>query len=180
MSLKNDPPSIPDDETVELNWTPYNGWDFPEYYIQEFDGNKVTDGWRVVAGPTTDTSFTYEKPKPKGIYELRIVSNNPNAPLSSFSNPIQYEVPGREVEIPNVITPNGDGLNDKFVIENAEYYPGIRLFIYNRWGQELYSSMDYQNDWGGEGLSTGNYYYHIFVFDQANVTEYKGTLKIIK
>lgn len=180
MSLKNDPPSVADDEMVELNWTAYNGWDFPEYYIQEFNGSNVIDGWRLVAGPTTDTFFTFEKPKPKGIYELRIVTNNPNAPLSSFSNPITYEVPGREVEIPNVITPNGDGLNDKFVIENGEYYPGIRLFIYNRWGQELYSSMDYLNDWGGEGLSTGNYYYHIFVFDQAQSTEYKGTLKIIK
>ncbi|MDP2189659.1 MAG: gliding motility-associated C-terminal domain-containing protein [Sphingobacteriaceae bacterium] len=180
MRLINDPPSVADDETVLIKWTRYNGWANPEYVVQEFDGNKVQEGWQVVAGPFTDTSYVREKPKPKGQYQLRVVTRNPNAPLQSFSNPIDYEVPGREIEIPNVITPNGDGANDVFFIENLEYYPGARLYIFNRWGQELYSSMDYRNNWGGEGLSAGNYYYHLYVFDQLNDKQYQGTLKIIK
>jgi hypothetical protein len=40
--------------------------------------------------------------------------------------------------------------------------------------------MDYRNDWGGGNLSAGNYYYHLFVHKQTNVTQYQGTLKIIK
>lgn len=180
MRLANDPISLPDDETVNINWTPYNGWTNPDYFVQEFDGNNVQNGWQIIAGPLTDTVYVREKPKPKGQYQLRVLTRNPAAPLESFSNPIEFEVPGREVGIPNVITPNGDGANDVFFIENLEYYPGSRLFIFNRWGQELYSSMDYRNDWGGGNLSAGNYYYHLFVYDQTNETQYQGTLKIIK
>jgi gliding motility-associated-like protein len=180
MRLANEPASVPDDETVTINWTPYNGWSNPDYFVQEFDGNNVQNGWQIIAGPLTDTVYVREKPRPKGQYQLRVLTRNPAAPLESFSNPIEFEVPGREVGIPNVITPNGDGANDVFFIENLEYYPGSRLFIFNRWGQELYSSMDYRNDWGGGNLSAGNYYYHLFVYDQTNETQYQGTLKIIK
>jgi gliding motility-associated-like protein len=180
IRLINEPVSLPYDETVTINWTPYNGWINPEYYVQQFDGNKVQLGWQVVAGPFTDTMYIHEKPKPKGEYRLRVVSRNPFTPIESFSNPIDYEVPSREIEIPNVITPNGDGTNDVFFIENLEYYPETRLFIFNRWGQEVYSSMDYQNNWGGEGLSAGNYYYHLYLFNQINDKQYQGTIKIIK
>ncbi|MFN3528385.1 MAG: gliding motility-associated C-terminal domain-containing protein [Bacteroidia bacterium] len=180
IRLMNDPPSDVDDEDVTINWTHYNGWTAPEYFVQQFDGTRVEQGWQVVAGPMIDTVYTHEKPKPRGQYKLRVMTKNPGAPFESFSNPIDFEVPGREVEIPNVITPNGDGLNDVFVIQNLEYYPGSRLQIFNRWGQELYNSMDYRNDWSGEGLESGNYYYQLVVFDQLDQTQYTGTLKIIR
>lgn len=180
IQLKNQPQTVPDDETVSIQWTKYDGWSTPDYVVQMYDQNKLQEGWKDVFGPTSDTSYEYKKPLPKGQYKLRVVSRNPTAPFLSYSNPIDFEVPGREVEIPNVITPNGDGANDKFVITNLEYYPGARLFIFNRWGQQLYESMDYKNDWTAEGLTAGNYFYHLFVYDQAVETEYKGTLKVIR
>ena len=180
IQLKNEPQTVPDDETVSIQWTKYDGWSTPEYVVQMYDQNKLQEGWRDVFGPTADTAYEHTKPLPKGQYKLRVVSRNPSAPFTSYSNPIDFEVPGREVEIPNVITPNGDGANDKFVITNLEYYPGARLFIFNRWGQEMYQSMDYKNDWSAEGLTAGNYFYHLFVYDQAVETEYKGTLKVIR
>jgi gliding motility-associated-like protein len=60
-----------------------------------------------------------------------------------------------EPVVPNVFTPNGDGINDFWVIENLP--PGTSLAIYNRWGQQVYISQNYNNDWGGEGLPAGNY-----------------------
>ena len=57
--------------------------------------------------------------------------------------------------VPNVFTPNDDGINDYWVIENLP--PGTSVAIYNRWGQQVYSSQHYNNDWGGEGLPAGNY-----------------------
>lgn len=180
IQLKNEPQTVPDDETVSIQWTRYNGWNLPEYVVQMYDQNKLQEGWVDVFGPTADTSYVHTKPLPKGQYKLRVVSRNPSAPFLSYSNPIDFEVPGREVEIPNVITPNGDGANDKFVITNLEYYPGARLFIFNRWGQQMYVSMDYKNDWDAEGMTAGNYFYQLFVYDQAVETEYKGTLKVIR
>jgi gliding motility-associated-like protein len=70
-------------------------------------------------------------------------------------------------ELPNYISPNGDGANDKFVIPSSilKKYPNLRLSIYNRWGNMVWRSNGvYQNNWGGEhydasNLPDGVYYY---------------------
>jgi gliding motility-associated-like protein len=182
IRLKNEPATTEDDDFITIDWTPYNGWETPEYMVQWFEGNKPLEGWKNLVGPLTDTTFTYEKPKPRGVYRLRVLSKKPGSILVSYSNPIDFTVPGRDIDIPNVITPNGDGINDKFEIENLEYYPGSKLFIYNRWGQQLYASNDYRNDWGGETLESGNYFYHLIVTDPESFedTDYKGVIKIMR
>lgn len=71
----------------------------------------------------------------------------------------------------NVITPNGDGKNDLLVFKGLEVYPKNTLKIFNRWGNIVYETIGYQNDWGGtfkdERLPAGNYYYVLRV----NTTE---------
>jgi gliding motility-associated-like protein/uncharacterized repeat protein (TIGR01451 family) len=65
-----------------------------------------------------------------------------------------------EVVAPNVITPNGDGKNDVFHIDGLELNPVNTLSIFNRWGNEVYrSNGPYKNDWNGNGLNEGTYYY---------------------
>ncbi|AFM04365.1 PDK repeat-containing protein [Bernardetia litoralis DSM 6794] len=58
---------------------------------------------------------------------------------------------------PNVITPNGDGLNETFVLDKANI--GWKLKIYNRWGTEVFSADDYNNDWGNKAEPAMYYYY---------------------
>ncbi len=60
--------------------------------------------------------------------------------------------------IPNVFTPNGDGHNDFFEIKNNENWK-IQLSVYNRWGIRVFESNDYKNNWNGDQLSTGTYFY---------------------
>jgi gliding motility-associated-like protein len=82
------------------------------------------------------------------------------------------------IEIPNVITPeNGDGKNDVFFIKNLDSNPNSQLTIFNRWGNEVYSNADYQNDWNGDDLPHGTYYYVLLL---QNGKDYKGTLTIIR
>ena len=65
-----------------------------------------------------------------------------------------------KLNIPNVITPNGDGKNDSFYIDGLEAYPENNLIIFNRWNNEVYNSNGYyKNNWTGEGLNDGTYYY---------------------
>jgi gliding motility-associated-like protein len=69
-----------------------------------------------------------------------------------------------EVDIPNAITPNGDGKNDFFVIDNIEKFTKSELTVFNRWGEILYRSKAYNGQWGGtnqngEPLAEGTYYY---------------------
>lgn len=75
------------------------------------------------------------------------------------------------IDISGAISPNGDGKNDNFVIDGIEGYPNTEVWIYNRWGTEVYHSDDYQNNWkgtsqsslniGGNQLPEGTYYYII-------------------
>ena len=72
--------------------------------------------------------------------------------------------------IPNGFSPNEDGFNDTFVIEGLEQYPNNEIIIFNRWGDRVYSSSPYLNDWNGtatnnelkitgEQVTEGTYYY---------------------
>ncbi len=66
---------------------------------------------------------------------------------------------------PSLITPNGDGINDAFVIPCIEsgLYPDNQLYIYNQYGDQVLDAPNYNNDWEGQyngtDLPTGTYYY---------------------
>ncbi|MDO6391204.1 gliding motility-associated C-terminal domain-containing protein [Pontibacter sp. BT731] len=75
----------------------------------------------------------------------------------------------------NVITPNGDGKNDHFVLDPA--LAGARLQIYNRWGNKVYGSEHYENDWSGTGLPEAVYHW-VATHDCAGTM--KGTVTIIR
>ena len=63
------------------------------------------------------------------------------------------------LQIPNLFTPNGDGINDVFEIRGLDKFLQNELIIVNRWGNEVYHKTNYQNNWTGEGLNEGTYYY---------------------
>jgi gliding motility-associated-like protein len=63
------------------------------------------------------------------------------------------------INIPNVFTPNDDGKNDTFVVTQDP--KNIQIDIYNRQGIKVFQSNDYKNDWNGDDLPAGVYYYYI-------------------
>lgn len=72
------------------------------------------------------------------------------------------------ITIPDAFSPNGDGVNDLFVITNIESYPSNDFTVYNRWGNKVYEASPYTNQWDGtsqfgsafkEGLPESTYYY---------------------
>jgi gliding motility-associated-like protein len=77
--------------------------------------------------------------------------------------------------VPSVITPNGDNINDAFIIPclfDTNLYPNSQVLIFNRWGDEVYRSVvPYQNTWqgtfNGQELPHGTYFY---VVDYGNGT----------
>jgi gliding motility-associated-like protein len=67
-----------------------------------------------------------------------------------------------ELTIPNVFTPDyGDAMNEAFHIDGLEVYDNVRMRIYNRWGQLVYSDDNYRNDsaWRPNNGETGTYWY---------------------
>jgi gliding motility-associated-like protein len=72
------------------------------------------------------------------------------------------------IEIPDAFSPNGDGVNDVFVIPNLDSYPNHSLKIFNRWGTQVYEAAPYLSNWDGtsehaatigEQLPVSTYYY---------------------
>jgi gliding motility-associated-like protein len=79
--------------------------------------------------------------------------------------------------IPNIITPNADARNETFFIRNID--PGEwTLEIYNRWGQRVYWASHYGNDWAGQGLSDGTYYYKLSHAGRRQT--YKGYVEVVR
>ena len=63
------------------------------------------------------------------------------------------------VVVHDAITPNGDGINDTWVIETIQLYPNSTVQLYDKWGNRVYEKVNYSNDWNGDGLPDGTYYY---------------------
>ena len=76
-----------------------------------------------------------------------------------------------DVEVNSGFTPNGDGRNDTWIIENIELFPNMEVHVYNRWGMEVFESQSYNANvaWDGtyEGsiLPSGTYYYTLELND---------------
>ena len=66
-------------------------------------------------------------------------------------------------EVPNIFSPNGDGVHDKWVISFLESYPGSTVEVFNRYGQRIYYSIGYTTPWdgtiNGKPVPVGTYYY---------------------
>ncbi|MBK7964966.1 MAG: gliding motility-associated C-terminal domain-containing protein [Bacteroidetes bacterium] len=84
-----------------------------------------------------------------------------------------------EVTIPNIFTPNGDGKNEFFEIDNIEQYPNNNVQIFNRWGKEVYNEGGYNNStkkFDGKDSPDGVYFY---IVDLGNGVKAKaGTVTI--
>ncbi len=96
--------------------------------------------------------------------------------ISDLASPAKFdtaeviiEVSEQSVKIPDGFSPDGDGVNDRFVIPGIEKYPNNKLTIVNRWGEAVYIMEKYNNSWGGEPnmgftlengiLPAGTYFY---------------------
>ncbi len=113
---------------------------------------------------------------------LDVNPNNPgayyyidNVQIWAEPDPV-IEEPKPPLQIPNVITPNQDGYNDYWQLQNIQ--EGTQVFIYNRWGTLVYQSNSYQNNWpeAGNVPSAGIYFYLVRTREGE---EFKGSLTII-
>ena len=85
------------------------------------------------------------------------------------------------LRIPNVITPNGDGVNDEWIIENIELFPEAHIYVYNRWGQLLYHDRGNGERWDGSyrgHFVPSGVYMYIIKLESVEET-YEGTVTVL-
>lgn len=122
--------------------------------------------------------------------EFRYQICNANCPELCDSALVQIMIQrdSMEIEVPNGITPNGDGLNDAFVFDqlllNPDEYPNNELIIFNRWGDIVFKARPYGNDWQGTNMEGKNLpdgtYYYILRLDIGSGEILRGDVTILR
>lgn len=136
--------------------------------------------WNFADSASGANSSTLENPShsytDEGVFSVMlIVTSNLGCMDTAY---VAVQVIDDVLVFPNVITPNNDGFNDEFEIVNVEKFPDCSLTVFNRWGNMVYKSSPYQNNWDGENAADGTYYY-VFVYGKDS-KEYRGSLTIIR
>lgn len=137
--------------------------------------------------------MTYVKPKCfAGTVEFDYEICSADCPDICDTTTVRIIVENNEEEdcndLPNGITPNGDGKNDALIFDqllnNPNKYPNNEIIIFNRWGDVVYKASPYLNDWkgtnnSGQDLPQGTYYYIL----RLNITEseiIRGDITILR
>jgi gliding motility-associated-like protein len=125
-------------------------------------------------GTSENPSHIYQN---EGVFTVWLVATSDKGCVDSVMRDVRVIVD--EIEVPNIITPNGDGVNDYFVIKNIERVETSTLRIYNRWGKKIYEASPYKNDWNGNGSADGVYFYELDYTTYFREDQASGTVTII-
>ncbi len=162
-----------------------------ENSVSEIGNNEMVKGKEKESSATLET---FVPPVPETVQEERLVPAKPvKEKLHEQSIP-QKEVcevkqqqrkqvePAFEpaIAIPNLISPNNDGINDRFEIRNLEQYPDNELIIFNRKGKVVFRAISYANDWAAEGLADGAYFYRFAVREGSKQKIFTGNINVMR
>lgn len=123
-----------------------------------------------------------------GSYQNAVTVSGTESDNDLTNNLMVIEPIPTDFNIPEGFSPNGDGVNDLFVIRGIAYFPENSFTIFNRWGSKVFEANPYKNTWdgnsttgitiGGEELPVGTYFYVIDLGDGTPVI--KGTIYLNK
>jgi len=156
---------------------PVTNLDNPTIQFNDKSNDAATWSWDFGDG-STSSDQNPEHTFNEGKYTVCLLIESSDGCLDSICKEVMVVVD--EIEIPNIITPNGDGLNDVFHIKNADKLEQATLIIYNRWGKKVFEVDHYQNNWDGENCSDGVYYYVLKYETYFREDEIHGTVTIIR
>ena len=165
-------------DVITLQWNPYIEWKkgVERYEVwRKLDNDTVFAFVSSLSGAETTYSSQIGADGFVHKYLIRAVEKEGNG--YSWSNPTNMEF-SHPIMVPNVFTPNGDGYNQYFFIPKIGLYTESELNVLDRWGKSVFKATGYNNDWDGDELSSGVYYY-ILDLKKRN-TIIKGWVNIIK
>jgi len=132
--------------------------------------------WTAPSGgqaPFDTVGYTYyfsSSQPTAGIYTITVTDLCNN----KHSVTVDITVTTCDIQIPNVVTVNGDNTNDAFKIRGLESFSNTVLAVYNRWGKRVYMNENYTNDWKPD-MNAGTYFY---VLNLADGRKFSGFFEV--
>jgi gliding motility-associated-like protein len=150
----------PENPVAAFDYLPQDPGINQEVSFDNASQNIVSSVWTLDSTTISseNISYTFEN---EGTYEVLLVVTDANGCIDSVMQVITIT---GDLQIPNVITDNSDGVNDIFEIQGLK--ENTSLVILNRWGQKVFETSNYANDWKGldltgEKLTEGVYSYFL-------------------
>ncbi|RAK66681.1 gliding motility-associated C-terminal domain-containing protein [Hymenobacter edaphi] len=141
--------------------------------VKNSKGEAVTEApVRFWGRSTQPPALTLSKP---GVYVITLSVANRTPGVTCPESTKRQTVTVPEQNMPNVFTPNKDGLNDTFIVQTEMV--GSKVEIFNRWGRKVKEYATYNNEWDGDTQPSGVYYYQITARD-GSVT--KGWVELVR
>lgn len=133
-----------------------------------FDGNTLSSTsapnyqWLLNGNPINNATGQTYTPTEDGTYQVEVI--DPNGCGNVISAAVEVILGITADDIPEGFSPNGDGINDNFMISGIDQFGGSTLTIINRWGNEVYKQAPYTNEFNGRSsngndLPDGTYFY---------------------
>ncbi|MEZ0542877.1 gliding motility-associated C-terminal domain-containing protein [Fibrella arboris] len=147
----------------------------PRYVASESDRQAGTVTFAITT-PDPDGAGPCVPAAARLAVTLSQTSTQPSADSTNLIGKLPDIPDAVSIFIPEGFSPNGDGINDYFVIQGVAGSATVDLEIFNRWGHRVYADTNYRNDWGGQanqgtyattnqGLPDGTYFYVVRISD---------------
>ena len=165
-------------ELISFIWNPYKEWDVGVKNYELWQKLDTFAGYLPIAVIPGDQNNFLARLTGEGFnhqYIIRALEASGNNESWSNDVPFKFEHP---VVVPNVFTPNGDTYNQYFVIKNILLYKNSQLEIIDRWGKKVFETIGYLNDWDGDGLTSGVYFYILDL--KVNDIVLKGIVSLVR
>ncbi len=177
---------------LELTWEPYGNGTYGapadyEVFVSDYDTTGGGPTWTSVRKVGTALTYIYDIPENKSVW-LKVQASDPSLTNTLLSNsnwiitgsyepPVPPTLDPAVTYVPNIITPNGDNINDRFYFSlrptdvGLRQYSNLSLSIFNRWGERVFQDDNYMdrnnktegwdgtNDANGSQLADGVYFY---------------------
>ncbi len=123
--------------------------------------------WQWPGGSSTATNPSFNYQSADTTIEVTLIASNQNC-ADTLSQTVNIQSSTFNPQsMPNVITPNNDGVNDEFCIPQAVGFSDCyAIQIFNRWGSEVFTSQNPQDCWQAQNAAAGVYFYVLTIGEQ--------------
>ena len=152
------------------------------------EGKIISHSWLFGDGGSSDEEspgYIYRQPLRETDFQVRYTVTDTYGCQKMITKPLKI-YSSCTVYVPNAFTPNGDGMNDVFRIQNGVKTESFNLKIFNRWGQPVFETKNWKQGWdgryGGQLQATGTFVWFMRYTDirTNKPVERKGSLTLIR